>query len=351
MGRSRSSEAPAVWRQASSGPHEQSDGLWIGWSGAPDSLTEEQRVSLDAKLAADRLVAVPLTADLVTRYYEGFSNGVLWPLFHYLLDQVPLHVRRLGRLRGGQRALRRGGRRELPARRPDLGSRLPAASRARVSCAAGCPTPGSGSSSTSRFPSEELFRTLPTAGAPARGAARRRSHRLPHPRLPAPLRHLSHRHPGARGRYRPGPTRRPRGAARRVPDGHRRGVVRGHRRRSRGRRGGAGAAGRRQRARCSSASTGSTTPRASRAGCWPSSGCSQHPPGVERAGAAGAGGGAVAHRRRARTRSSGRWWMSWSGGSTAPSARRAGRPVHYIFRALSRPRSWWRSTAPPTSCW
>ena len=40
-----------------------------------------------------RLVAVPLTADQVTRYYEGFSNGVLWPLFHYLLDQVPLHVR------------------------------------------------------------------------------------------------------------------------------------------------------------------------------------------------------------------------------------------------------------------
>ena len=73
-------------------PHEQSDGLWIGWSGAPDSLTEEQRVSLDAKLAADRLIGVPLTADLVTRYYEGFSNGVLWPLFHYLLDQVPLHV-------------------------------------------------------------------------------------------------------------------------------------------------------------------------------------------------------------------------------------------------------------------
>ena len=74
------------------GPHEQSDGLWIGWSGAPDSLSEEQKASLAAKLAADRLVPVPLTAEQVTRYYEGFSNGVLWPLFHYLLDQIPLHV-------------------------------------------------------------------------------------------------------------------------------------------------------------------------------------------------------------------------------------------------------------------
>jgi trehalose 6-phosphate synthase/phosphatase len=40
-----------------------------------------------------RLVGVPLTDEQVSRYYEGFSNGVLWPLFHYLLDQVPLHVR------------------------------------------------------------------------------------------------------------------------------------------------------------------------------------------------------------------------------------------------------------------
>src|SRR5919107_3661516 len=74
-------------------PHEQSGGLWIGWSGAPEELTAGQQSELDEQLAAMRLVSVPLTADQVTRYYENFSNGVLWPLFHYLLDQVPLHVR------------------------------------------------------------------------------------------------------------------------------------------------------------------------------------------------------------------------------------------------------------------
>ncbi|MGZ8391244.1 MAG: bifunctional alpha,alpha-trehalose-phosphate synthase (UDP-forming)/trehalose-phosphatase [Gemmatimonadales bacterium] len=74
-------------------PHKQSGGLWIGWSGAPEELTDAQRSQMDEQLAAMRLVSVPLTADQVTRYYEGFSNGVLWPLFHYLLDQVPLHVR------------------------------------------------------------------------------------------------------------------------------------------------------------------------------------------------------------------------------------------------------------------
>ena len=39
-----------------------------------------------------RLVGVPLSADQITRFYEGFSNGVLWPLFHYLLEQIPLQV-------------------------------------------------------------------------------------------------------------------------------------------------------------------------------------------------------------------------------------------------------------------
>jgi trehalose 6-phosphate synthase/phosphatase len=73
-------------------PHEQSGGLWIGWSGASDHLTDEQQAQLDQQLTSMRLVGVPLTDDQVTRYYEGFSNGVLWPLFHYLVDQMPLQV-------------------------------------------------------------------------------------------------------------------------------------------------------------------------------------------------------------------------------------------------------------------
>jgi trehalose 6-phosphate synthase/phosphatase len=73
-------------------PHEQSDGLWIGWSGAPESLSAENQAQLDTELAAMRLVPVPLSDDQVTRFYEGFSNGVLWPLFHYLLEQIPLRV-------------------------------------------------------------------------------------------------------------------------------------------------------------------------------------------------------------------------------------------------------------------
>ena len=71
-------------------PHQQSGGLWIGWAGGGDDLSPVQQEEFGRQLQAHRLVGVPLTRDQVTRYYEGYSNGVLWPLFHYLLDQVPL---------------------------------------------------------------------------------------------------------------------------------------------------------------------------------------------------------------------------------------------------------------------
>ncbi|MGN6392266.1 MAG: bifunctional alpha,alpha-trehalose-phosphate synthase (UDP-forming)/trehalose-phosphatase [Gemmatimonadales bacterium] len=73
-------------------PHESSNGLWIGWSGVTTDLDADQQAALNRELDRQRLVNVPLPADLVSRFYEGYSNGVLWPLFHYLLDQIPLQV-------------------------------------------------------------------------------------------------------------------------------------------------------------------------------------------------------------------------------------------------------------------
>jgi trehalose 6-phosphate synthase/phosphatase len=74
-------------------PHEQSKGLWVGWPGDTSRFTAEQREALDAQLAELRTVPLHLSASEVSRYYEGFANGVLWPLFHYLLDRIPLHER------------------------------------------------------------------------------------------------------------------------------------------------------------------------------------------------------------------------------------------------------------------
>jgi trehalose 6-phosphate synthase/phosphatase len=73
------------------GVHEQAAGLWIGWPGvADDELTDANRDSLASRFEELRVVPVALSADEVERYYEGFCNGILWPLFHYLLGTMPL---------------------------------------------------------------------------------------------------------------------------------------------------------------------------------------------------------------------------------------------------------------------
>src|SRR5439155_1270563 len=75
------------------GPHEQLRGLWVGWPGSTEALSEDERARITRQLTEQRTVPVCLEPDDVWRFYEGFSNGVLWPLFHYLVDQMPLHVR------------------------------------------------------------------------------------------------------------------------------------------------------------------------------------------------------------------------------------------------------------------
>jgi trehalose 6-phosphate synthase/phosphatase len=95
-----SEEAGRVSMQPSSGglatglaqPHEQASGLWIGWPGDLEALPEEERAEAYRWLAERRFVPIPLTADQIARYYEGYSNGVLWPLFHYLPGQIALEV-------------------------------------------------------------------------------------------------------------------------------------------------------------------------------------------------------------------------------------------------------------------
>ncbi len=65
---------------------------WIGWPGT-SAKDEQQRAEMDRVLAEHGTQAVHLSATESQRFYEGISNGVLWPLFHYLLDRVPLVVR------------------------------------------------------------------------------------------------------------------------------------------------------------------------------------------------------------------------------------------------------------------
>ena len=57
--------------------------IWIGWPGIEVSDTEQQAI-ITTDLEAHNLVPIFLSEEEITRYYEGFSNEVLWPIFHYL---------------------------------------------------------------------------------------------------------------------------------------------------------------------------------------------------------------------------------------------------------------------------
>lgn len=56
------------------------DARWVGW---PGEVAERSRRAVDRKLRTEfRCYPVFLSRDLARRYYAGFSNRTLWPLFH-----------------------------------------------------------------------------------------------------------------------------------------------------------------------------------------------------------------------------------------------------------------------------
>jgi len=60
-------------------------GAWVGWSGAAGDAPEP----FDS--GGMHLVPVPLSEEEVDRYYEGFSNASLWPLYHDVVEKPEYH--------------------------------------------------------------------------------------------------------------------------------------------------------------------------------------------------------------------------------------------------------------------
>lgn len=58
---------------------------WIGWPGLPsDGLTSAERHEITRELAKHNCVPVFLTKKQIDDFYNGYSNSILWPLFHNL---------------------------------------------------------------------------------------------------------------------------------------------------------------------------------------------------------------------------------------------------------------------------
>jgi trehalose 6-phosphate synthase/phosphatase len=67
----------------------QRGGVWIGWPGA--KLIPEEK--LEVASSPYELRPVPLSDTETRRFYHGYSNGALWPLFHSLPERMSLDRR------------------------------------------------------------------------------------------------------------------------------------------------------------------------------------------------------------------------------------------------------------------
>lgn len=62
--------------------YKQDENIWIGWPGI-EIIDEENKKKVTKQLGKLSLLPVFLSQEEINQYYEGFSNEVLWPVFHY----------------------------------------------------------------------------------------------------------------------------------------------------------------------------------------------------------------------------------------------------------------------------
>jgi trehalose 6-phosphate synthase/phosphatase len=72
------------------GYQQKSGSPWIGWAGiADEALSDDEKQLINDKLNEKwSCVPVSLTKDDLDKYYYGFSNNTIWPLFHYFLNKT-----------------------------------------------------------------------------------------------------------------------------------------------------------------------------------------------------------------------------------------------------------------------
>jgi len=60
-------------------------GMWIGWPGCPADAPAEELLREYNQQVDYRMVPILINQDEINKFYLGFSNNTIWPLFHDLL--------------------------------------------------------------------------------------------------------------------------------------------------------------------------------------------------------------------------------------------------------------------------
>ena len=71
----------AAYLESSQRSSSWSDYLWIGWPGI--DVDETSREELSSRLGKQKASPVYIENKSMERFYQGFCNSTLWPLFHY----------------------------------------------------------------------------------------------------------------------------------------------------------------------------------------------------------------------------------------------------------------------------
>ena len=138
-----SNRLPAIVKQGENGPTIQSGsgglvtaldpvlrdrgGAWIGWLGIPAAEPETEALFEDllARRAARSgyaLKPVSLLSEEIDKYYYGFANEILWPLFHDLPSRCHFEPSYWQAYETVKPEVRGGGRATHGERRPCLGT-------------------------------------------------------------------------------------------------------------------------------------------------------------------------------------------------------------------------------------
>ncbi|CAN5410702.1 bifunctional alpha,alpha-trehalose-phosphate synthase (UDP-forming)/trehalose-phosphatase [soil metagenome] len=68
---------------------ESRDSIWVGWPGiASEQLSKQEKEYIIGELKKYKCHPVFLTQDQINKYYSGYSNATIWPLFHYFVGRT-----------------------------------------------------------------------------------------------------------------------------------------------------------------------------------------------------------------------------------------------------------------------